>query len=211
MSKNLLQVNASLFSGAGQSTVLANEFVAGWRARNPGASVTVRDFAHDPVPHLTAERFQAFLTKPEDRSAEQHVEAAYSDALIDELRRADVIVLGVPMYNFDVPSTLKAYFDHIARAGSTFRYTEQGPVGLLTGKKAYIFASRGGMYAGKPHDTQSAYLRNFLGLLGITDIEFVYAEGLAISDVSKQTALAQAKKAIRRLHAAEDERVPLAA
>lgn len=211
MNKNLLQVNASLFSAAGQSSVLANEFVTGWRARNPGAAVTVRDLALDPVPHLTAERFQAFLTKPDDRTAEQRVEAAYSDALIAELKRADVIVFGVPMYNFDVPSTLKAYFDHIARAGSTFNYTAQGPVGLLTGKKVYIFASRGGIYAGKPHDTQSAYLRNFLGLLGITDIEIVYAEGLAISDASKQTALAQAKVTIVNLHAAADARELLAA
>jgi FMN-dependent NADH-azoreductase len=211
MSKNLLQVNTSLFSSAGQSTVLADEFVAGWRARNPGATVTVRDLAQDPVPHLTAERFQAFVTKPEDRSAEQHAEAAYSDALIDELKRADVIVLGVPMYNFDVPSTLKAYFDHIARAGSTFNYTAQGPVGLLTGKNVYIFASRGGIYAGKPHDTQSAYLRNFLGLLGMTDVEIVYAEGLAVSDASKQSALAHAKKAIARLHAGADARLTLAA
>ncbi|HEV2008856.1 MAG TPA: NAD(P)H-dependent oxidoreductase [Burkholderiales bacterium] len=211
MTKNLLQVNASLFSGAGQSSVLANEFVAGWRARNPGAMVTVRDLAQDPVPHLTAERFQAFVTKPEDRSADQRAEAAYSDALINELKRAHVIVLGVPMYNFDVPSTLKAYFDHIARAGSTFNYAAQGPVGLLTDKKVYIFASRGGIYAGNPHDTQSAYLRNFLGLLGITDIEIVYAEGLAVSDASKQTALTRARNTIVRLHAAGDAREPLAA
>jgi FMN-dependent NADH-azoreductase len=200
MNKTLLQVNASLFSGAGQSTRLADAFVAGWRARNPGATVTVRDLAAEPVPHLTAERFQAFLTKPEDRTANQRVEAAYSDALIDELKRADVIVLGVPMYNFDVPSTLKAYFDHIARAGVTFNYTANGPVGLLGGKKVYVFASRGGLYAGRPQDTQSAYLRNFLGFLGITDVEFVYAEGLAISDASKQASLAQARQAVERLH-----------
>jgi len=211
MSKNLLQVNASLFSGAGVSTTLANEFVAGWRARNPGAKVTVRDLALDPVPHLTAERFQAFLAKPEERSAEQRAEAAYSDALIAELKRADVIALGVPMYNFDVPSTLKAYFDHIARAGVTFRYTEQGPVGLLTGKKVYIFAARGGYYAGQPNDTQSAYLRNFLGLLGITDVEFVYAEGLAISAENKRTAVAQSQNNIAQLHAAEDARELIAA
>ncbi|MGH8617061.1 MAG: FMN-dependent NADH-azoreductase [Burkholderiales bacterium] len=201
MNKTLLQVNASLFSGAGQSTRLADTFVAGWRARNPGATVIVRDLATEPVPHLTAERFQAFLTKPEDRTANQRVEAGYSDALIDELKRADVVVLGVPMYNFDVPSTLKAYFDHIARAGVTFNYTANGPVGLLGGKKVYVFASRGGLYAGRPQDTQSAYLRNFLGLLGITDVEFVYAEGLAISDASKQAALAAAQQAIERLHA----------
>jgi len=114
----------------------------------------------------------------------------------------------VPMYNFDVPSTLKAYFDHVARAGVTFSYTAQGPVGRLTGKKVYVFASRGGIYAGKPHDTQTAYLKNFLGLLGIMDIEFVYAEGLAISAESKAAALAQAKQAVARLHGSA---LPLAA
>lgn len=209
MNKNLLQVNASLFSDAGQSSVLANEFVAGWKKRNPGATVIVRDLAKEPVPHLTAERFQAFITKPEERNAGQRAEAAYSDALIDELKKADVIVLGVPMYNFDVPSTLKAYFDHIGRAGVTFRYTAQGPIGLLTGKKVYVFATRGGIYAGQPHDTQSAYLKNFLGLLGITDIEFVYAEGIAISAESKDAAIAQAKQAIAQLNG--PARQPLAA
>ena len=208
MTKTLLQINTSLFSDAGTSSVLANEFVAGWKKHNPAATVIVRDFAKEPVPHLTAERFQAFITKPEDRDAGQRAEAAYSDALIDELKRADVIVLGVPMYNFDVPSTLKAYFDHVARAGVTFSYTAQGPVGQLTGKKVYVFASRGGIYAGKPHDTQTAYLKNFLGLVGITDIEFVYAEGLAISAESKEAALAQAKQAVARLHGSA---LPLAA
>jgi len=209
MNKTLLQINASLFSDAGASSVLANEFVAGWKKRNPAAVVIVRDLAREPVPHLTAERFQAFITPVDKRDANQRAEVAYSDALIDELKRADVIVLGVPMYNFDVPSTLKAYFDHIARAGVTFRYTEKGPTGQLTGKKVYVFASRGGIYAGKPHDTQTAYLKNFLGLLGITDIEFVYAEGLAISAASKDTALAQAKQVVARLNA--QTQVPLAA
>jgi len=211
MNTNLLQINASLFSDAGQSTALANEFVSGWRARHRAAAVTVRDLARDPVPHLTAERFQAFLAKPGERTPEQRAHAACSDALIDELKRTDVIVLAVPMYNFDVPSTLKAYFDHVGRAGSTFRYTEQGPVGLLNGKKVYVFASRGGIYAGKPNDTQSACLRNFLGLLGITDIEFVYAEGLAIGDASKQAALSEARKAIARLLSTHDAGIPLAA
>ena len=96
------------------------------------------------MPHLTAERFGAFLAKPEARTPEQQAVVDYSDALIDELRAADTIVIGLPMYNFGVPSTLKAYFDHIARAGDTFSYTENGPVGLLTGKKANVFATRGG-------------------------------------------------------------------
>ena len=108
MSKTLLQVNASLYSNGGQTTRLADQFVAAGAGSNPGATVIVRDLAREPVPHLTAERFQAFITPADERSAEQRAVAAYSDELIDELRRADVIVLGVPMYNFDVPSTLKA-------------------------------------------------------------------------------------------------------
>jgi FMN-dependent NADH-azoreductase len=197
--KSLLQLNTSLYSSGGQSSRLAEEFVAAWRKANPGARVSVRDLAAEPVPHLTAERFGAFLAKPGDRTAEQRRVVDYSDRLIDELRSADVIVLGLPMYNFGVPSTLKAYFDHIARAGVTFRYTENGPAGLLTGKRVYIFAARGGLYAGTPLDTQTAYVRNFLALLGITDVEFVYAEGLAISDASKQAALAGARSAIAAL------------
>jgi FMN-dependent NADH-azoreductase len=104
------------------------------------------------------------------------------------------------MYNFGVPSTLKAYFDHVARAGATFRYTETGPVGLLTGKKAYVLATRGGAHAGTPRDVESAYVRQFLGFLGITDVEFVYAEGLAISEAGKQSSLASAVVAIERIN-----------
>jgi FMN-dependent NADH-azoreductase len=197
--KTLLQINTSIFSGGGQSSQLADEFVAAWRAAEPDANVIIRDFARDPVPHLTAERFQSFLAKPGERSAEQQAVVDYSDALIGELKRADVIVLGLPMYNFGVPSTLKAYFDHIGRAGVTFRYTERGPVGLLTGKKAYVFAARGGFYVGTPLDTQTAYVRDFLAFIGISDIEFVYAEGLAIGPEQKQTAITKAKHAITQL------------
>jgi FMN-dependent NADH-azoreductase len=103
------------------------------------------------------------------------------------------------MYNFGVPSMLKAYFDHVARAGVTFRYTEKGPVGLLTGKKVYVFATRGGYYAGTPLDTQTAYVRDFLAFLGITDVEFVYAEGLAISEASKTASLAKARESLQQL------------
>jgi len=211
MSKTLLQVNASLFSNDGQSTRLADRFVAGWRKQNPGANVILRDLARDPVPHLTAERFQAFSTVVDSRNAGQRAVAAYSDALINELRRADAIVLGVPMYNFDVPSTLKAWFDHIARAGETFKYTEQGARGLLTGKQAYVFSARGGYYAGTAADTQTAYLRNFLGLMGITDVEFIYAEGLAMGDVSRQKGLAEAQQAVARIVTQLNQRDAVAA
>ena len=142
--KTLLQINTSIFSDGGQSSRLAERFVAAWREANPEGTVVVRDLAKDPVPHIDAGRFGAFLAKPGERTSEQQRVVDYSDALIDELKRADVVVLGLPMYNFGVPSTLKAYFDHVARAGVTFRYTETGPVGLLKGKKVYVFAARGG-------------------------------------------------------------------
>ncbi len=198
----LLQINASLNNGNGQSSQLANQFVAAFRKRNPGVKIVVRDVAAaDPVPHLDAERFGAFTTKPQERNARQRAVVAYSDALIDELRQAEVIVLGLPMYNFGVPSQLKAYFDHIARAGVTFNYTETGPVGQLSGKRVYVFATRGGLYAGTPMDTQTRYVRDFLGFIGMSDVEFVYAEGLAVSPQSREAGLAKAAAEIARLAA----------
>src|SRR6202166_1302214 len=198
----LLQINASLNNGNGQSSQLANQFVAAFHKNRPEVKVVVRDVAAaEPVPHLNAERFGAFITKPEERSAAQRAVVAYSDILINELKEADVIVLGLPMYNFGVPSQLKAYFDHIARVGVTFKYTEKGPVGLLTAKKAFVFAARGGLYAGTPLDTQTSYVRDFLRFLGIADVEFVYAEGLAISPEHKEAGLAKAVAEIARLAA----------
>jgi FMN-dependent NADH-azoreductase len=198
----LLQINASINNDSGQSSRLANQFVETFRARDPHAKVVVRDVAAaEPVPHLTAERFGAFITKSEERSAAQHAVVAYSDALIEEIKQADVVVIGLPMYNFGVPSQLKAYFDHIARAGVTFAYTEKGPVGKLTGKKVYVFAARGGQYSGTPLDTQTGYVRDFLAFLGMTDVQFVYAEGLAISPQSKEAGLAKAAAHIARLAA----------
>ena len=194
--KTLLLLSSSLYSTEGQSSRLAQRFVQGWKAANPDGRVITRDLARDPVPHLTAERFAAFLAKPEERTPEQRTIVAASDVLVGELRQADVIALALPMYNFGVPSTLKAYFDHVARAGVTFRYTANGPVGLLSGKQAYVFAARGGLYAGTPLDTQTAYVKTFLGFLGIDEVEFVYAEGLAISEASRETALAHARDEI---------------
>ena len=197
--KNILQLNSSIQSDNGQSSRLANEFVAALRRDAPEAKLVLRDLARDPVPHLDADRFGAFIAKPDARTLKQDAFVAYSNGLIGELKQADVIVLGLPMYNFGVPSTLKAYFDHVARAGVTFNYTAQGPVGLLTGKKVYVFATRGGLYAGTTRDTQTGYVRDFLAFLGITDVEFVYAEGLAISEASKNASLAKARDSIDRL------------
>ncbi len=194
---NILQIKSSVFNGGGQSSRLADQLVADLLAQNPGAEVVVRDLVAEPVPHLDAERFGAFIAK--DRAPEQQAVVDYSDALIGELRRADVIVLGLPMYNFGVPSQVKAWFDHIARAGETFKYTEKGAVGLLTGKKAYVLAARGGVYAGTPHDFQTPFVRQFLGFLGITDVEFVYAEGLALGEESRNNGIAAAQAGVRRL------------
>lgn len=191
----ILYLTSSIFGDGGQSSRLAAEFVAA----QPGTRVIVRDLARNPVPHLDAERFGAFLSKAEGRTPAQQRVLDESDALIAELKQADTLVLGLPMYNFGVPSQLKAWFDHVARAGATFKYTDKGSVGLLTGKKAYVFAARGGLYAGTPKDTQTAYVRDFLAFLGITDVKFVYAEGLAISEDSRKRSLAAARGALRAL------------
>ncbi|HUL55564.1 MAG TPA: NAD(P)H-dependent oxidoreductase [Usitatibacter sp.] len=209
--KTLLQLNASLFSGGGESSRLAATYVAQWRAANPGARVIARDLASHPVPHLTAETFLALLAKPEERSPAQREAVALSDALIAELEAADVIVLGLPMYNYGVPSTLKAYFDHVARAGRTFRYTDKGPQGLLAGKKAVVLATRGGMHAGTPRDTETAYVREFLGFIGIRDVEFIFAEGLALGENAKASSLASAHRAIEAAAAERDEEAAIAA
>jgi len=197
----LLQLNSSIFSSGGQSSQLADQFVAAWRATAKDAQVIVRDLASNPLPHLDAQRVSAFFAQTDARTAEQQAYVAESDALIEELRQAQVLVIGLPMYNFGIPSTLKAYFDHIARAGVTFRYTGQGPEGLLTGKKAYIFAARGGLYAGTPLDSQTQYVRDFLGFLGITDVEFIYAEGLNMGEAAKEAGLNTAKQKLMALAA----------
>lgn len=195
----ILLLTSSISGENSVSTRLADEFVAERRLEYPGTAVIRRDLAKDPVPHLDAERFGAFLAKPGTRTAAQQAVVDYSDGLIRELRAADTIVLGLPMYNLGLPSQLKAYFDHVARAGETFKYTDKGSVGLLAGRKAYVFAARGGLYQGTPADTQTGQVRDFLALLGITDVEFVYAEGLAMGEAPRQRALSAARAALRDL------------
>jgi FMN-dependent NADH-azoreductase len=199
----ILQINSSLYGEGAQSSRLAAGFVDALRGVStaPGIDVIVRDLSREPVPHLTAERFNAFTTPAAERTLDQQRVVAESDRLIAELERADVIVIGLPMYNFGVPSTLKAYFDHVARAGVSFRYTAEGPEGLLKGKKAYVFATRGGRHAGTPSDLQTAYVRQFLGFIGIRDVEFVYAEGLALGAEQHSAAVASAVARIGQLAA----------
>lgn len=199
--RTLLQINTSLYLENGQSSQLASVFVAAYCARHPDTRVIVRDLAAHPLPHLTAERFQAFLTPPQERTPAQQAIVAESDALIAELKAADTIVLGLPMYNFGIPSPLKAWFDHIARAGVSFRYTPQGPEGLIGDRKVYIFATRGGYHQGTARDTQTGHVRDFFALLGIRDLTFVYAEGLNIGETEREQALQAARQTIERLAA----------
>jgi FMN-dependent NADH-azoreductase len=197
--KRILQINTSLFSEQGHSSQLGQRFVQSWQSRNPDNRLVVRDLAQNPVPHLNAERFQAFLTPVGERTTTQQVIAAESDALIDELREADVVVLGLPLYNFGIPSTLKAYFDHISRAGVTFRYTETGAIGLLDDKPVYILATRGGFYQGTPKDTATPYVQDFFNFIGIHDIRFIYAEGLNLGQEQLDRSLAEAHAQIDQL------------
>lgn len=197
--KTLLLIRSSLLLGNSQSNRLADRYVAAWQAVHPEGRVVVRDLAQNPVPHLDLARVGAFSTPAEQRTPEQQALVAESDALIDELQSADVVALGLPLYNFGIPSTLKAYFDHIARAGVTFRYTASGPEGLVKGKQVVVFAARGGLYQGQPHDTQTPYVRNFLGFLGMTDVRFVFAEGLNMGDEPRAQGLRSAESAIDSL------------
>jgi FMN-dependent NADH-azoreductase len=196
--KTLLNVRASLFGADGQSSQLADRFVQDWLTNNPTGRVVIRDLAAVPVPHLTAQGFQALLGKAEHLTPEQGVSVELSDALIEELKSAHVIVFSVPMYNFSVPSTVRAYFDHIARAGVTFRYTAEGPEGLINGKSVYVFITRGGFYADHA-DTQTPYLRQFLSFIGLRNAQFVYAEGLAIDEATREKSLGAARQAVAGL------------
>ena len=194
--KTLLHVRSSLFGDHGQSAVLAADFISTWQTRHPGARVIVRDLIATPLPHVDAERFAALTSKPEARTGAQQRIVAESDALIAELHDADEIVLAAPMYNFAIPSQLKSWFDHIARAGITFRYTASGAEGLLGGKPVTVIATRGGFYAGTPADSQTPWLQTMLGFLGLNDVKFVYAEGIAISADHKTEALRKAREQI---------------
>jgi FMN-dependent NADH-azoreductase len=197
----LLQLNSSLFGDSGRSSALTDAFVARWHEQNPDAHVIRRDLSESTVPHLTRERFSAALTARDERTAEQAREAEVADTLVDELLAADVLVIGVPVYNFNIPSTLKAWFDHVARAGTTFRYTPEGPEGLLRDKQAYVFATSGGQHVGTEADFFTPYVRHFLGFLGIDRVEFTYAEGLAMGDDTSRAAVEAANRRIEQLAA----------
>ncbi len=189
----LLLIESSVRQRDSVSRQLSEEFVAQWRQANPGGRVLNRDLAREPLPHLDADLLGGWMKPAAEQSAAEQAALARSDQLIEELLAADVLVLGAPMYNFAIPSTLKAWLDHVLRAGVTFKYTEQGPRGLLQGKRAYVLTARGGVYAGGPLDQQEPYLRQALGFIGIDDVQFVHAEGLNMGGDSAAQGLARAR------------------
>jgi len=194
---NILQVNSSARADGSHSTRLANTVVERVQRSLPEAgTLVVRDLGRQPHPELNETALQALFTPAEQRSAEQAARVALDDALIAELQAADVVVLGVPMYNFGVPAALKNWIDAIARAKVTFQYTANGPEGLLKGKKVYIVLTRGGQYRNTASDTQVPYLRTVLSFLGMTDLNFIYAEGLAMGPDAEQQALVSARQQI---------------
>lgn len=192
----ILQVNSSARREASHSTRLANRIVERLRAADPAATLTVRDLNRVPHPMLDEAALGALFTPADQRTPEQAARVALDDALIAKIQAADVVVLGVPMYNFGVPAALKNWIDAISRAGVTFRYTAKGPEGLLKDKKVYVALTRGGKYRNTPADTQVPYLKTVFNFLGLTDVQFVYAEGLAMGPEAERNALSSAYEQI---------------
>lgn len=193
---NVLNLQSSLFGDQGQSSQLAAHYIDDLRKKHDDIQVVNRSLDADSIPALTLERFQALIAKPEQRSAAQQAVVDFSDTLIAELEAADVIVLAVPMYNFNVPAALHNYFDHVTRAGVTFRYTQEGPVGFLKGKHVAAFITRGGLY-GEAH-SHGAFLQQILSFIGLDEVEYFHAEGLAISDESRAKSLTAARHDIAK-------------
>ena len=196
MSK-VLVLKSSILAGYSQSSQLADFYVE--EAKAKGDQGTVRDLAADPIPVLDGELVGALRPSDAPLSPRQQEALDLSNALIDELQAHDVIVIAAPMYNFNIPTQLKNYFDLVARAGVTFRYTEAGPEGLVKGKRAVILSSRGGIHKDTPSDLLTPYVKLFLGFIGITDVEFVFAEGIAYGPEVATKATDDAKNAIKQI------------
>lgn len=206
---NILVVSSSANGDASVSNGLVGRFVDSVREHNPGAHVVLRDVGANPLPHLTSETVAAIKGQPETPA---ELEArALSDSLVAELQQADLIVIASPMYNFGISSTLKSWFDHVLRAGVTFRYTEAGPEGLLKGKRTVVIESRAGFYSegdGAVMDGQEPHIRAMLGFVGLDDVTFVRAEKLAFGPDVAGTVIEEAAEALGLI---ARETLPLAA
>ncbi len=185
MPKNVLKIDSSIFSEQGVSSQLTGKLVEQLE-KHEEINLTHRDLSSGMIPHFSAETIKDI----------GNGQASLADKLIEEVQEADVIVLGVPMYNFGIPSELKAWFDHIARANVTFKYTEDGPIGLLENKKVFVFTTRGGIHKDSSTDVEVPFLKTMLGFLGLKDVTFVYAEGLNMGDSMRQQNIAHAENRI---------------
>lgn len=184
MTIKVLQLTSSIFGDSGVSSGLVKHAVSELQTQFDDIEVLHRDLSEQELPHFNAQTIEDIGKQ----------EAALADELIAELQKADILVAGVPMYNFSVPSQFKAWMDHVARAGTTFKYTESGPVGLLESKKVFIVTSRGGVYFGQESDSHSRLLSTYFNFLGLTDLEWVYAEGVNLGDDSRQQSIAKAEQ-----------------
>jgi FMN-dependent NADH-azoreductase len=196
---HILHIDSGIFAGQSISRKLAADLLQHLQSRNPGATVTYRDLVANPPAHLNADILIA-AGKPEDaRTAFEKEQLALTQTLQDELFAANVLLIGAPMYNFSLPSQLKAWLDRVLQAGKTFRYTEKGPEGLVKNCKAYMLSSRGGSYSAGPMlalDHQESYLKAALGFIGITDVQIIRAEGVAMGDEAKANAISLAQTQI---------------
>lgn len=201
MSK-LLVIESSANLAGSVSRDLTRAFLARYKAAHPDAAIVERDLVAEPMPHLGVDFLGGLFAPVELHSPEQKEALALSEKLVAEIEAADAILIAAPMYNFTIPTTLKAWFDHIIRAGRTFRYTETGPQGLVTGKKVYLLLASGGVYSEgpyKPYDFQEPYLHGVLGFIGLTDVTVVRAEGIALGAEAAAKASADAKARIATL------------
>jgi FMN-dependent NADH-azoreductase len=203
----LLHIDSSPLGGNSVSRQLTQRIVAQWRATHPGTVVEYLDLAADAPSHLSVDSL-GFRLGPnaEGLSEVQRRENEISEKLVSQFVASDVIVVGAPMYNFSVPTQLKAWIDRVAQVGRTFKYTEKGPQGLAGSKAVIVASSRGGVYSTNPAlaglDHQESYLKTVFGFFGITDIQVVRAEGVAMGDAAKAQALSAAEMVIRSLAAA---------
>ena len=203
----LLHIDSGILGTASVSRQLSGNAVAEWRLQHPNTEVVYRDLVAQPLTHLAGEQLFAAAADPGQQSPEMQAILAESEKALQEFLDADIVVIGAPMYNFGVPSQLKAWIDRIAIKGKTFAYTEYGPKGLAGGKTVIIASARGGFYgAASPAaawDHQEAYLTTMFGFLGVTDIRFLRAEGLNVSPEQKQRAIHEANGNLANLIAAE--------
>jgi FMN-dependent NADH-azoreductase len=197
----LLHIDSSILADNSVSRALTAQIVAQWSAQHPGTTVEYLDLASQGPTHLSADSLGFRLPAGSAMSTVQKAENAISEALVQQFLAADVVVVGAPLYNFSIPSQLKAWIDRVAQIGRTFKYTENGPQGLASGKTVIVASTRGGMYStsegGRAMEHQESYLQTVFGFFGISDVRIVRAEGLAMGEAGKAQALASAHIAIR--------------